>query len=172
MNQNNTRRGFTLIELLVVVLIIGILAAVALPQYQKAVVKSRVASILPIVNTLRNAEDVYYLTNGNYTHAIQDLDVAIPCIETFEDDTYHPYWQCGDVFLVQVSDTGSYASYCPGHNDTVATCKQHRDFQIAYNYSRIGGRRYCIIKNDSSLGESICKTIGQATKILGEYLIR
>ena len=65
--MKKTKQAFTLIELLVVVLIIGILAAVALPQYKKAVVKSRVATILPILSSMLKAQEAYYLENGNYT---------------------------------------------------------------------------------------------------------
>ena len=71
--KNN--QAFTLIELLVVVLIIGILAAVALPQYQKAVEKSRMTEAITAVEAIARANEMYKLANGNYTRDINDLDI-------------------------------------------------------------------------------------------------
>ena len=58
------KEGFMLIELLVVVLIIGILAAVAVPQYQKAVEKSRLAEALMNIDTVMKNVDLYVLEHG------------------------------------------------------------------------------------------------------------
>ena len=75
--KTNNKCGFTLIELLVVVLIIGILAAVALPQYQVAVAKARFMQAIVALDALKKAEEMYYLANGEYTKNWDDLDLDI-----------------------------------------------------------------------------------------------
>ena len=72
--------GFTLIELLVVVLIIGILVAIALPQYQKTVEKARMTEAITILRAIANANQVFYLANGRYAdeHELELLDVQVP----------------------------------------------------------------------------------------------
>ena len=73
--------GFTLIELLVVVLIIGILATIALPEYTKAVEKANAAEAITLLRNLLTAEKAYKLANLGYTGDFTALDLQLPNID-------------------------------------------------------------------------------------------
>lgn len=98
--------GFTLIELLVVVLIIGILAAIALPQYEKVVEKSRAAEALTMVSSIAKANDIYKMTTGEYTTDISVLDIQIPG----EDSSYNGWPRKNTKFFMYGAKTPSYGN--------------------------------------------------------------
>ena len=76
MIYTHPQNGFTLIELLVVVLILGILAAVALPQYQDAVAKSRATQVVTATKSIKVAQQAYYMENNAYANKIEDLNIG------------------------------------------------------------------------------------------------
>ncbi|MGB2579921.1 prepilin-type N-terminal cleavage/methylation domain-containing protein [Elusimicrobium simillimum] len=98
--------GFTLIELLVVVLIIGILAAIALPQYNKAVAKSRIAALTPAIEAVYTAQKIYFMSHGEYAKDLNDLDLTISGIEfkNSSGQVYRMYLDSKKKTLVQLSE--------------------------------------------------------------------
>lgn len=85
------KKGFTLIELLVVVLIIGILAAVVLPQYQRAVGKARFSRFLPVMRAINDAQEIYRINNGEYSKDLGALDISLPAGAKTETATRADY---------------------------------------------------------------------------------
>ncbi len=140
--------AFTLIELLVVVLIIGILAAVAVPQYQVAVEKSRVAPILSILKTLAEAQEVYYLENNSYATTLDELGVDIPGT-TVQEISGVSYYTTPDGVLYMVQGQTVYGGT--------------KLFQFNKNLPskpNTGGKIACYAKADSYIAQRVCKSFG------------
>lgn len=119
-------KGFTLIELLVVVLIIGILAAIALPQYMKAVEKSRAAEAISSLGQLATAERVYEMGNNAFTSDLTLLDIEMPKISGgTSNNTYNPTNFKIEVSVKSVSNT-------PTQSGVLAVAERNKDSDKYY----------------------------------------
>ena len=146
------KAGFTLIELLVVVLIIGILAAVAVPQYQKAVMKSRAMGIMPLVKAIDTAQQVYKLANGTYSDSFEKLDLALPeGTGTICNDA--AWIVSGEIPCVSYKN-----SYCYLMNTSSVTCVlSNRGISIEKYYSW-GNTSICWANDtNDTLAQAVCK---------------
>ena len=83
LRQSRGQAGFTLIELLVVVLIIGILAAIAVPQYFKVVEKGKAAEALDWLASVKSAQERYLAKNGNYATNTSGFDVGLGAMRNY-----------------------------------------------------------------------------------------
>ncbi len=138
--ERKKNAAFTLIELLVVVLIIGILAAIAVPQYEKAVLKSRAVGALPRVTALETAQKEYKMATGHYTG-----DLSVLSIDT-------GIWSCN---RTQTSNQGFCQHFpAPGIG-----------WEMTFDPDYISYSIYCIGTTDA--GRAVCKEYGTASDTPG-----
>lgn len=155
------KRAFTLIELLVVVLIIGILAAIAIPQYQKAVEKSRLAEAYAVMGTFKQAIDAYLLSNPTtQEYTVPVLDVEMPCPKMTANDTNpNGAFACKNFIYELYCLWGKcYINAFRYHKSDYTDMRQH--YVLGMTKPVNGGwTAKCIYYRENSLGHQICKTL-------------
>ncbi|MBP5616197.1 MAG: prepilin-type N-terminal cleavage/methylation domain-containing protein [Elusimicrobiaceae bacterium] len=162
-------QGFTLIELLVVVVIIGVLSAIALPQYQTAVERSRATEALTLMNAIQTSAERYHAQHETWPTTAGQLDVDIPQRATCA--TSVPAGFGGKNFCIGFSgtDTGAFVITADRVNSE-GTATPHA-YQLATsvraeNNGTYTATRSCEPKTGDSDATDTCNAIaGGADKI-------
>ncbi|MBL7131776.1 MAG: prepilin-type N-terminal cleavage/methylation domain-containing protein [Candidatus Omnitrophica bacterium] len=81
-------KGFTLLELIIVIIVIGILVAIALPQFVRVAERGRIAKAKTVLDAFRKAEGIYHALHSTYTTDETALDDEIPEIANVDDSDW------------------------------------------------------------------------------------
>ena len=150
------KKGFTLIELLVVVLIIGILSAVALPKYQKAVEKTRTSEAMTLLKNIQDAANVCCLEKGGCNPdesmcGFDELAISLSGMDC-EDNTI-----CTGKNFEYICDEGGCAN--PYAMRINSEYEYHITFAGPFYYVE-NYRNKHLCSGDNTKGQELCRALG------------
>ena len=147
------KKAFTLIELLVVVLIIGILAAVALPQYEVSVLKTKLSNMRTVARSYARAAQAYYAENNTWPTTFAAMAMDVPGGNEQINATYHNSCYTTEQMWCCIIE------FWTGNQGAGITCG-NPDYQFAYEYKFAeSGRETCHAKSDNTKAIQMCKSI-------------
>jgi len=156
------RSGFTLIELLVVVLIIGVLAAVAVPQYRMAVDKARLMKLVAMTKSVVEAQEAYYLANNTYTQDWDVLAVTLPGTVNSNVITSPDGW----TIVLHRNTGGGAANGLTAADNKIANIILYAFYTNGnenISQSPAGGGISCYAKSGDTYANKLCKNVTRKT---------
>jgi prepilin-type N-terminal cleavage/methylation domain-containing protein len=160
-DNKKDKKGFTLIELLVVVLIIGILAVIALPQYRKSVLNARAAEQITMLRSISNLVKLFILEQGRNPADYSELAAEFPncSYETRGSTVIITYLSC-DKFSSVIETTGKAIFIGPKNSNTniiLGLSQDRRDYVL---YMPIQKNEILCIDGPGSPSRTTCADIG------------